>query len=208
MRLSVSDLWWYAVALLFMKAIDIKLYTLILIFVSWGCSGVQERTAFGGGFTVPSPQHFNLLDSGKGEKQTADLKTIEAPQRVEEKNNLTFSQKVEERLHQRNQKVWFESGRLPQKVQKIKPIKEYKEFLKSGKTLAKAEGSKKGNTLLIIGLALGILGYLMFAAADNGWFGLGLGGSNFNGCFVILLGLIFLIAAAVLLIVGLVMTLT
>ncbi len=111
-------------------------------------------------------------------------------------------------MHKRNQKVWFESGRLPKKVQKLKPIRQYKEFLKTGQTLAESEGNKKGTTLLIIGLGLGLLGYLMFAAADNGWFGLGLGGSNFNGCFVILLGLIFLIAAAVLLIVGLVMSLS
>lgn len=189
-----------------------KLITQIGIFVlllfQFGCSGVQERTAFGGSFTVAKPQNLDLLDSGFGEKRTIDLQTLEVPQCVEKENKLTFSQKAEQHMHKRNQKVWFESGRLPKKIQKLQPIRQYKEFLKTGKNSAKAEGNNKGTILLIIGLGLGLLGYLMFAAADNGWFGLGLGGSNFNGCFVILLGLIFLIAAAVLLIVGLVMALS
>ncbi len=208
MQLSVSDLWWYAVALLFMRKLITQIGIFVLLLFHFGCSGVQERTAFGGGFTVSKPQNLDLLDSGFGEKQTIDFKTLEVPQSVEKENKLTFSQKVEQHMHKRNQKVWFESGRLPKKVQKLKPIRQYKEFLKTGQTLAESEGNKKGTTLLIIGLGLGLLGYLMFAAADNGWFGLGLGGSNFNGCFVILLGLIFLIAAAVLLIVGLVMSLS
>jgi hypothetical protein len=208
LQLSVSDLWWYAVALLFMRKLITQIGIFVLLLFHFGCSGVQERTAFGGGFTVSKPQNLDLLDSGFGEKQTIDFKTLEVPQSVEKENKLTFSQKVEQHMHKRNQKVWFESGRLPKKVQKLKPIRQYKEFLKTGQTLAESEGNKKGTTLLIIGLGLGLLGYLMFAAADNGWFGLGLGGSNFNGCFVILLGLIFLIAAAVLLIVGLVMSLS
>lgn len=208
MQLSVSDLWWYAVALLFMRKLITQIGIFVLLLFHFGCSGVQERTAFGGGFTVSKPQNLDLLDSGFGEKQTIDFETLEVPQSVEKENKLTFSQKVEQHMHKRNQKVWFESGRLPKKVQKLKPIKQYKEFLKTGQTLAESEGNNKGTTLLIIGLGLGLLGYLMFAAADNGWFGLGLGGSNFNGCFVILLGLIFLIAAAVLLIVGLVMSLS
>ncbi len=208
MRLSVSDLWWYAVALLFMRKLITQIGIFVLLLFQFGCSGVQERTAFGGGFTVAKPQNLDLLDSGFGEKRTIDLKTLEVPQCVEKENKLTFSQKAEQHMHKRNQKVWFESGRLPKKIQKLQPIRQYKEFLKTGKNSAKAEGNNKGTILLIIGLGLGLLGYLMFAAADNGWFGLGLGGSNFNGCFVILLGLIFLIAAAVLLIVGLVMALS
>jgi hypothetical protein len=202
LRLSVSELLLYGVALLFMKAIDIKLYTLILIFVSWGCSGVQERTAFAGGFKVPSPKHLNLLDSVNGAKQTSDLKIIEAPQIVEEKNKLTFSQKVEQHIHKRNKKVWFESGRLPQKVQKIKPIKEYKEFLKSGKTLAKAEGSKKGKTLAITGLILSLLGFLFLYffvyTADNDW--------GFVSFSSLLLGLAVFILGCILLLIGLVMS--
>lgn len=208
MRLSVSDLWLYAVALLFMRKLITQIGIFVLLLFHFGCSGVQERTAFGGGFTVSKPQNLDLLDSGFGEKQTIDFKTLEVPQSVEKENKLTFSQKVEQHMHKRNQKGWFEKGRLPKKIQKLKPIRQYKEFLKTGQTIAKSEGSNKGTTLLIIGLVLGLLGYLMFAAADNGWFGLGLGGSNFNGCLVILLGLILLIAAAVLLIIGLIMTLS
>lgn len=183
-----------------------KLITQIGIFVlllfQFGCSGVQERTAFGGVFTVAKPQNLDLLDSGFGEKQTIDLQTLEVPQCVEKENKLTFSQKVEQHMHKRNQKVWFESGRLPKKIQKLQPIRQYKEFLKTGKNSAKAEGRKKGKTLAITGLILSLLGLLFLNfyvfTADNDW-----GIVSFSS---FLLGFAVFILGCILLLIGLVMS--
>ncbi len=183
-----------------------KLITQIGIFVlllfQFGCSGVQERTAFGGGFTVAKPQNLDLLDSGFGEKRTIDLKTLEVPQCVEKENKLTFSQKAEQHMHKRNQKVWFESGRLPKKIQKLQPIRQYKEFLKTGKNSAKAEGRKKGKTLAITGLILSLLGLLFLNfyvfTADNDW-----GIVSFSS---FLLGFAVFILGCILLLIGLVMS--
>ncbi len=202
MRLSVSDLWWYAVALLFMRKLITQIGIFVLLLFQFGCSGVQERTAFGGVFTVAKPQNLDLLDSGFGEKQTIDLQTLEVPQCVEKENKLTFSQKVEQHMHKRNQKVWFESGRLPKKIQKLQPIRQYKEFLKTGKNSAKAEGRKKGKTLAITGLILSLLGLLFLNfyvfTADNDW-----GIVSFSS---FLLGFAVFILGCILLLIGLVMS--
>jgi hypothetical protein len=214
LRLSVIDLLRYGVALLDMRKFTTQVGIFILLLFHFGCSGVQQRTAFGGGDFNPGKPIFHIdtvkeitkssgtKDLGLSHSSTVILKS--------DFNRGTFDlgEKVEQKIHRMNQKVWFESGKLPKGIEKLKPIKKYKDFLKSGKTKSNWESDNKGTTLMIVGLVLGLLGYLMIVAADSGWFGLGLGGSNFSGCFVVLLGLVFLISAVVLLIVGLVTALT
>lgn len=214
LRLSVIDLLRYGVALLDMRKFTTQVGIFILLLFHFGCSGVQQRTAFGGGDFSHLKQVVSLDSTTKiiesSSSKDLDIREIKSifPKVEKANNDKGINLKLEEKIHKMNQKMWFESGRMPKTLNKLKPIREYQKFLKSGKTESNLESDNKGTTLIIVGLILGLLGYLMIAAADSGWFGLGLGGSNFNGCWVVLLGLVLLISSVVLLIVGLVTSLS
>jgi len=187
---------------------------LILLSFHFGCSGIQERTAFGGGQLNHLQQKVSLdstikiIESSGSKVLDVSETNLIFPEAEKTNKGKGINLKLEEKIHKLNQTMWFESGRIPKKLIKLKPIQEYNNFLKSGKTKSNWESDNKGTTLMVVGLILGLLGYLMIMAADAGWFGLGLGGSNFSGCWVVLLGLVFLISAVVLLIVGLVTALS
>lgn len=214
MQLSVINLSWYGVALLNMRKFITQGGFLILLLFHFGCSGVQNRTAFGDGDfnhlqkKVSLDSTTEIIESNSSKDlNISEIKSI-IPEVQTAYRGKGIHLKIEEKIHTMNQKVWFESNRMPNKLNKLKPIREYHKFLKSGKTKSNWESDNKGATLMVVGLILGLLGYLMIVAADAGWFGLGLGGSNFSGCWVVLLGLVLLISALVLLIVGLVTALS
>lgn len=210
MQLSVINLSWYGVALLNMRKFITQGGFLILLLFHFGCSGVQNRTAFGDGegsliFAKTDTTHIAVSTK----ENLKDLKAVEDHSENKELSIIpgsTFSKErnYENKLHQINQKIWFEPNRIPQKIaKKSKLLRDYKKFVN---TISSKKSPNDSSYLifLLIGLILAVIGYILILSPEQGWFGFTFAGGNLSGCFAILIGLALMIAALVLFIIGLV----
>jgi hypothetical protein len=206
LRLSVTDLVWYAVALLDMRKFITQLGIFTLLLFHFGCSGVQQRTAFGGGFDQESYKVVQNLDSiyvGSDELDSFNISgdyqevAAKGPQKpfLEEKVSLkkpTFKEFKRERMNKLNT--------LKYAIQQQKFLKPFSKNKKSEKQGAAYIDWSGYSLFLLVGLVAALVAGICYLGLTYEFLG-----TWKEGYLTILLFLLSFLISIVSLFVGLVM---